>query len=121
MAVIPISIQLYTVRDLAAKDFAGTMKEVSKIGYRNVELAGYGNLKTAKEAKKALDDAGLKVSGAHAPIDALEKNLNQVLDENAELQNTTVICPWLPEERRKDAAGWKQCAEALEQDRAGLS
>ena len=113
MAVIPISLQLYTVRDLAAKDFAGTLKEVSNIGYRNVELAGYGNLKTAKEAKKALDDAGLKVSGAHAPIDALEKNLNQVLDENAELQNTTVICPWLPEQRRKDAAGWKQCAETL--------
>ncbi len=77
-------------------------------------LAGK-NLKTkprdAEEA--ATDDAGLKVSGAHASIHALEKNLNQVLDENAELQNTTVICPWMPEDRRKDAAGWKQCAVTL--------
>src|SRR5204863_7885528 len=64
-----ISLQLYTVRDLTAKDFADTMKKVAQIGYRNIELAGYGNLKTAADAKKALDDAGLKVSGAHAPIE----------------------------------------------------
>jgi sugar phosphate isomerase/epimerase len=113
MATIPISVQLYTVRDLTAKDFAGTVKQVAQIGYRHVEMAGYGNLKSAAEAKKALDDAGLKVSGAHAPIDALEKELNRVLDENATLGNTNVICPFMPEPRRKDAAGWKEVAASL--------
>ena len=52
--MIPIAVQLYTVRDLAAKDFPGTLKEVARIGYKSVELAGYGNLKTVAEAKKAL-------------------------------------------------------------------
>ena len=79
MATIPISVQLYTVRDLIAKDFAGTVKKVAEIGYQQVEMAGYGDLKSAKEAKKALDDAGLKVSGSHAPIDELEKNLEKML------------------------------------------
>jgi sugar phosphate isomerase/epimerase len=109
----PISLQLYTVRDLTAKDFAGTVKKVAEIGYRNVEMAGYGNLKTAQEARKALDDAGLKVSGSHAPIDDLEKNLDKVLDENEALGSTNLICPWMPEDRRKDAAGWKACAASL--------
>src|SRR4051812_20426964 len=107
---IPISLQLYTVRDLTAKDFAGTVKKVAGIGYRAVEMAGYGNLKSAAEVKKALDDAGLKVSGAHAPIEQLESDLNKVLDESDALGNKNVICPWMPEARRKDAAGWKQTA-----------
>src|SRR5690349_17050161 len=117
MAQLPISLQLYTVRDLVAKDFAGTMWQVAKIGYRNVELAGYGNLKTPGEAKKALDDAGLKASGMHAGIDRLEKEPEAVCDEAAIFGIKNVICPWVPEERRKDAASWRAIAEIL--NRAG--
>ena len=113
MATIPISLQLYTVRDLTAKDFADTMKKVAQIGYKNVELAGYGNLKTAGDAKKALDDAELKVSGAHAPIEMLEKDLDKVMDDAATLGNKNIICPWLAEGRRKDAAAWKETAKSL--------
>lgn len=113
MAYPTISLQLYTVRDLTSKDFAGTLKQVSDIGYRYVELAGYGNLKTAAEARKALDDAGLKVSGAHAPIDALEKDLNKVMDENEAVGNTHIICPWIGEDRRNDAAAWKAFGASL--------
>src|SRR5687768_11241240 len=109
---IPISVQLYTVRDLIAKDFAGTVKQVASIGYHYVEMAGYGDLKTAAAARKALDDAGLKVSGTHAPIDALEKEdeLEKILDDCGTLGTTYLICPFMPEARRKEAAGWKQVA-----------
>jgi sugar phosphate isomerase/epimerase len=113
--VIPISVQLYTVRDLTAKDFAGTLKEVARIGYKSVELAGYGNLKSAAEAKKALDDAGLTVAGAHASIEVLESGVEQVMDENELLGSKLIICPFMPEARRKDAAGWKQVAKSLNQ------
>lgn len=113
--MIPISVQLYTVREPAGKDFPGTLREVARIGYRSVELAGYGNLKTAAEAKKALDNAGLSVAGAHAPIEALEKDIARVMDENETLGSKLIICPWMPEARRKDAAGWKSAAKALNQ------
>jgi sugar phosphate isomerase/epimerase len=113
MATIPISVQLYTVRDLTAKDFAGTMKQVAQIGFKEVELAGYGNLKSAAEAKTALDDARLKVSGAHAPLDRLEKELDLVMNESDTLGNKLIICPWLAEDRRKDAAAWKQIGQTL--------
>ena len=110
---LPISVQLYTVRGLTATDFPGTMKQIARIGYPAVEMAGFGNLKTAAEARKALDDAGLKVSGSHAPIERLENELDKVLDENDTLGNKNLICPWMPEARRKDAAAWKQVAQSL--------
>src|SRR5690348_16182592 len=113
MPKVPISLQLYTVRDLCAKDFSGTIAQVAKIGYKFVEMAGYGNLQTVKEVKKVLDDNGIQASGAHASIDELEGNLNKVLEENETLGHKNIICPWMPENRRKDAAGWKQCAEVL--------
>jgi len=109
-----LSIQLYTVRDLTAKDFAATVNQLAKIGYKAVELAGFGNLKTAAEAKKALDDAGIEASGLHATIEVLEKDLAKVLDDLQTLGTTNLICPWMPEERRKDAEGWKRAAKTLE-------
>lgn len=113
--MIPIAVQLYTVRDLAAKDFAGTLKQVAHIGYKSVELAGYGNLKTAAEAKRAIDDAGVNVVGMHAPLERLEKEIEKVLDENDTLACKLIICPWIPEARRKDPDAWKAIAKSLDQ------
>ena len=72
MTKLSLAVQLYTLRQEQAKDFAGTIRQVAEIGYSGVEMAGYGNLKTAREAKKALDDARLKVCGVHAAIEQLE-------------------------------------------------
>ena len=118
--MITISVQLYTVRDAAAKDFAGTLKQVAAIGYKSVEMAGYGNLKTAAEARKALDDAGLSVDGMHAPIEKLEAELATVADDAETLGTKLVICPWLGEDRRKDAAGYQAAAKALNTIGRGL-
>ncbi len=113
MAKMGIALQLYTVRDLAAKDFAATVKQVAAIGYKNVELAGFGNLKSAKEARKALDDNGVKIVSNHASLAPLETELNKTLDENEMLDNKTVVLSWMPEDRRQDAAGWKSVAGVL--------
>src|SRR5687768_1626349 len=107
-------IQLYTLRDLTAKDFAGTMKAVAKLGYKFVETAGYGDLKTAKAAKAAIDAAGLKASSGHFAIDVLEKNIEQVVADAQTLEIDTVVCPFLPEERRRDGKGYEATAKALE-------
>jgi len=109
-------LQLYTVRDMTARDFAGTIKKVAGIGYKAVETAGYGNLKTAKEAKKALDDAGLKAVSGHFAIDLLENKIDQVVEDAQALEIDLVVCPFLPDDRRKDYA-----AVAKVLDKAGLA
>jgi sugar phosphate isomerase/epimerase len=113
MSRITPALQLYTVRDLTRTDFAGTVKQVAAIGYRYVELAGFGNLKTAAEVRDALGEAGLKLAAAHAGIEQLEKELDKVLDEQEILGYRTIVCPYMPEPRRKDAAGWRKCAADL--------
>ena len=40
MAKHPYALQLYTVRDYLASNIGDTLKQVKKIGYDTVELAG---------------------------------------------------------------------------------
>jgi sugar phosphate isomerase/epimerase len=110
---IPLAVQLYTLRDQIAQDFAGTVEQVAQVGYAGVEMAGYGNLRTAAEAKRALDDVGLKIVGTHVGIESLENDITRVFDEQHALNSPTIIIPWMPEERRADAAGWKRAAQSL--------
>ena len=46
MKQIPVAVQLYSVRDEAEKDFAGTVKKIAEMGYDGVELAGLYGLST---------------------------------------------------------------------------
>lgn len=112
MATIPLSIQLYTLRDHVATDFAGTVQKLAKIGYKGVELAGFGNLKTAGEVKKAVDDAGLVVSGAHVDMGALLADAGKFAADHHILGNKHVICPWAALDG-KDEAGYKEFAAHL--------
>jgi sugar phosphate isomerase/epimerase len=119
MAKINVALQLYTVREQLKNDFAGTIRQVAKIGYRAIEAGAAGDLNKAKADRKVYDDAGLKVSGCMPGIDLLEKDLAKVLDEAEILGTKNVIVPWMPEERRKDTAGWKACAATMEKLGAG--
>lgn len=108
----PLAVQLYSVRDLTAKDFVGTLKRVAEIGYKHVELAGMGNLGAA-ELRAALDDLGMQVVGSHIGIDRFESELDKVFLENQTLGNTRLVIPWLHESRRGSAAAWVELARAL--------
>ena len=59
-----LGIQLYTLRELLARDFKGTLASLRKIGYRQVETAGLLN-QDAASFRSALDDAGLSAPSAH--------------------------------------------------------
>ena len=75
MAQIPIALQMYTLRNETARDFAGTLREVAKIGYAGVEFAGTDGL-SAAELRRLLDDLNLRAAGSHTGLDALEGDLN---------------------------------------------
>jgi len=113
MPPLAIACQLYTLRDLTQTDFVGTIGELAQIGYEAVELAGYGNLRSAGEVHKVLEGHGMRVAANHTNLEALERNLARVLDDNQALGSGSVVLSFLPEHRRKDAAGWRASAEVL--------
>jgi sugar phosphate isomerase/epimerase len=113
MPPLGIACQLYTLRDLIRGDFVGTIEEMVRIGYRAVELAGYGNLRNAAEVREVLNGAGMQVAGSHTNLDSLERKLQQVLDDAEALACPTIVLSFLPEPRRKDRSGWLASAETL--------
>ena len=119
MKPIPIALQLWSVREDIARDFAGTVAEVARIGYAGVEGAGYGNL-TAAEARSALASAGLRVAGLHAPIDALRADPDRVVAEARLLGTRHVVVPWWPPESFVSAAAVEKIGEELNEAGARL-
>jgi sugar phosphate isomerase/epimerase len=112
MKNIPVALQLYSVRENTRADFARTVAEVAKIGYRGVELAGYGNL-DAPAAKAALDAAGLEVAGMHVGIDALRRTFNDVVGEALLFGTRHLVCSWWPPSHYVSAAAVQRIGEEL--------
>lgn len=105
----PIAMQVYSVREDAEKDFAGTMQKLKDMGYDGVELAGLYGLSSAVEAKKILDQVGLTLMSAHVPLDELEKDA--VLDDYASAGLKFIAIPWMV--APKDEAELAACIERI--------
>ncbi len=112
MATNPLSLQMYTLRDLAATDYPGTLRKVKEIGYGAVEIAGFGGM-SAAALRRELDEIGLVVSGAHVPIEMLENQLDAVIADMQTLGAPYLICPWMPPERRRSADDYRALARVL--------
>ena len=89
----PIAIQVYSVREQAEQDFAGTMRALKEMGYDGVELAGtYGM--SAVEVKAILDEIGLELVSAHVGPDLLEQE--EILADYAATGMKYIVIPWFP-------------------------
>ncbi len=108
----PVSVQLWSLRDLTKTDFAGTMAKVAEIGFTGVETAGYGNLNVT-EAAKAISDAGLKCSGMHVGLNQLRNDFDTVVNDAITLGSPHVICPSWPKQQFTTAAACEQIGAEL--------
>jgi sugar phosphate isomerase/epimerase len=111
---IPVALQLYTVRDVSAKDYVGTLKAVAKMGYAGVELDDTAHGLSAAELKKILDDLGLRIAGAHVGFDRLAANLQAEIDFALELGNPCIVLPSAPEEVRANPMIWQAFSMRLD-------
>lgn len=98
-----MALQLYTVRDEAAKDFAGTMRRVAQAGYTAVELAGYGGL-DAPDLRALLDETGLRAASTHVGLALLEENLDAQIDYALAIGCSHLVVPSVPVEMRSAAS-----------------
>jgi sugar phosphate isomerase/epimerase len=96
----PIGLQLYTVREDAAKDLPGTLKTIAAIGYREVELAGIPPVKAA-DLRKMLTDLGLTAPSMHAGMADLQKGVQERIDYAQALGAQHIVCsfPWTADSR----------------------
>ena len=94
----PLSIQLYTLREEAQKDFPAVLRAVAEIGYKGVEFAGLHGHKP-EEIRKIIDDLGLQVSSAHVGVPTKE-NISQLADTERTLGNTRLVAGMGPNQFR---------------------
>jgi sugar phosphate isomerase/epimerase len=81
---LPLGCQTWPVREMIAKDFPGTIKQLAAAGFQSIELCspmgyaeyGFGGLSkyTPAELKKILSDAGVTCISSHFGIDELRKD-----------------------------------------------
>jgi len=63
-----IGLELYTVRDMTAKDYGSTLEKVAAIGYKEIEPAGGYNNWSPKQFRAELDRLGLRMPSTHSGI-----------------------------------------------------
>lgn len=81
---LPIGCQTWPVREMIAKDFPGTLKQLAAAGFKSIELCspagyteyGFGGLTKYKgaELKKIINDAGLTCVSSHFGMEELRTN-----------------------------------------------
>ena len=111
--MLPIAIQLYTVRDQAAADFEGTLKAIKAMGYEGVEFAGLCG-KTPAEVKALCETIGLTPISAHVAYYEMMGDPKGVLSAYAEIGCKYVAIPYLTPECRPGSEGFIKVVENAE-------
>jgi sugar phosphate isomerase/epimerase len=125
-----IGLQLYTIRDAMAKDVPGSLKMVSDLGYKYLELASYANGKfygyEPYEFKKIVSDLGMVILSSHTQVEALGitlDNAKKMAEDHAKIGVSYCIQPWVVEEARKTldsykkmTADWNKVGEIMKQN-----
>ena len=112
-----VGLQLYTIRDAMAVDVPGSLKQVSDMGYKYVELAGYADGMfygyEPAEFKKLVEDLGMEVLSSHTQVEAAGitlDNAQKMAEDHAKLGVKYCIQPWVVPEARTSIASYQKMA-----------
>ncbi len=102
---MPIGCQTWPVREMIAKDFPGTIKQLSDAGFQTIELCspvgyaefGFGGLAKYKgsELRQMLSDGGVTCISSHFGIDELRKDQPRAIAWAQDVGLTQMIVPSL--------------------------
>ena len=102
---MPIGCQTWPVREMIAKDFPGTIKQLSAAGFQTIELcspvgyadSGFAGLAKYKgtELRKILGDSGVSCVSSHFGIDELRSNQQRAIDWAKDVGLTQMLVPSL--------------------------
>jgi len=102
---MPIGCQTWPVRDMIAKDFPGTIKQLAAAGFQTIELcspvgyadSGFAGLAAYKgaELRKILNDAAVTCVSSHFAIEELRANQEDRIAWAKDLGLTQMLVPTL--------------------------
>ncbi len=102
---MPIGCQTWPVREMIAKDFSGTIKQLAAAGFQSIELCspvgyadeGFGGLAKYKgaELRKILGDVGVTCISSHFQIEELRANQQDRIAWAKDVGLTQMLVPTL--------------------------
>src|SRR5882762_8538707 len=102
---MPVGCQTWPVREMIAKDFAGTIKQLAEAGFQTIELcspvgyadSGFAGLAkyTGTELRRILGDAGVTCVSSHFGIKELRENQEGRIAWAKDVGLTQMIVPSL--------------------------
>ena len=102
-------IQLYTVRRLAAVDLPGTLRQLAKIGYKEIEFAGFYD-HPATEVRDILKSNGLTAPSTHIDLKTIQDTPARLFEESHIVGHEWITVPSLSG-RRETVDDWKRTAD----------
>jgi sugar phosphate isomerase/epimerase len=119
---LPVGFQVWTIKDDLIKDFPGTLKKMSDLGYKTVEMcsppgyesSGFGPLIKIKagEMKKIINDNGLEFASTHYGFGEFRNNLDERIAFAAESGQKQMICSSFGLPEKATLSDWmKACDE----------
>ena len=123
-----VGLQLYTIRDAMTADVPGTLKKLSDMGYKNLELANYADGKfygyMPAEFKKMVSDLGMDIVSSHTSVEAAGitmESARKMAEDHALLGVKYCVQPWVEEVDRniesykKMIADWNQVGAVMKE------
>jgi sugar phosphate isomerase/epimerase len=104
-----IGIQLYTLRQAASADLASTLARLAKIGYKELEFAGYYN-HPATEVRALLEQNGLTAPSAHVGLNLIESAADKTFADAKVVGHEWITVPSLPSGKHETIDDWKRVA-----------
>jgi sugar phosphate isomerase/epimerase len=105
-----ISVQLYSVRELTARDFEGTVRKVAALGFQGVETTD----STPSSAARLFKELGLKVVASHSPLPLGERQ-NKLIESVLAVGSPVYIVPSVKPEDIASVATTQRTCERLNQ------
>ncbi len=120
---LPIGCQTWPVRDVLAKDFDGTLKQLAGMGYQRIEMCsppgyakgGYGPLVgiKASDMKARIQAAGLGCESCHFQYRELQDNLDDRIAFAKELGLKQMVLSTFGLPADASMSDWSQAAHTL--------
>ena len=108
-----IGLALYTVRDLASRDYERMLQQVAEVGYRDVDMYIYDSRREPARTRSMLDHAGLACPSARVATPALYRGWDRFLDAANTLGARWITLANVSYEERIHLRDWQELAEVL--------